>query len=402
MKKERNRVRKIVFFLMFFGLSTFIIFIMNKAGFSKDFKEASKEQIHKVLVLPFEVYADREFQYLKEAIPQMLISRLFVSTNIEVVDLEKVKEKTKGLARINTQQALEIGRLFNANYVILGSVTILGDTVSIDAQVLDLSEKKKPVQFFQEIRGVSEIIPQLTRFALKAKSYIEGSEEAFYKAEPFYGQVGYSISREHPERGYMYYFPYLYPPRPQEERPKVTRARGFYDVEIEDALTKGLVIDVTRGTVGWAEDEQERQKDKKGNFTQGNATMPQYPYYYPPQPYFSYSPPPYYYYQEEEGILSKILGQIPFFKERKRATPQYYQTQVINVPQLPPQPTAHPQPQTSPPLQPQSPPQISPQPQGQTQPQLTPRSYSETNLQRGSDTYKTSVEKGKENPWSWN
>lgn len=378
MKKFIFKFLKNLIFILFF----FIFIFSQENGFSEDLQTSSKYEVKRILIFPFEIYADKEFSYLKEAIPEMLASRLFSSVNAEIVELEKVQEKIKNISKINKEKALEIGKFFKADYVILGSITILGETVSLDAQIFDISEKKKPVHFFQEIKGVSELIPQLTRFVFKTKVYIEGSEEDFYKAEPFYGQIGYSISREHPERGYMYYFPYLYPPRPQEDRPKVTRAKGFYDVEVEESLTKGLVIDVTRGTIGWAEEEQEKQRNEKKQTSRDNATLPQYGYY-PPQPYYPYSPPPYYYYHEEEGILSKILSQFPFFKERKKNNPQFYQPQVIPVPQLPPQPSSGASGSSSP--------QVLEKPKNQD---LKSPSTSLKEI-------KTIESKSRENPWSW-
>ncbi|QER42868.1 hypothetical protein F1847_08985 [Thermodesulfobacterium sp. TA1] len=367
--------------------------------------------VKKVLILPFEVYADKDLSYLKEAIPEMLVSRLFTPNKIEVVDYELVKMELTGLPKINKEIARSLGQKFNADYVVWGSVTVLGESVSIDAQMMSLTSPKKPVQFFQELKGVSEIIPQLTRFAFKSKVYVEGTEEDFYRAEPMYAMSSYGISKEHPERGYYYYYPYLFPPRTGESKPKVTRAKGFTDVDVEESLSKGLVIDVTKGTVGWAEDEETKRKPSSSNQTNATSGYPApYPGYYPGTPYYPYSPPPYYYYQEEdEGILSKFLSQFPFIKERKEKTPQFYQTQVIQMPQLPPQPytpTPSPTPSTPP-----TPSQNLPLPTYQSQPSPANQGYSpqpqalpsqgkmpEQPLKQIPNSQNRT---DKNNPWSW-
>jgi TolB-like protein len=329
------------------------------------FAEDDGSGVKKVLILPFEVYSQPEYSYLKEAIPEMLVSRLFLPSKIEIVDMEKVKEEVKTYEKINKNVAEDLGKKFGADYAIWGSVTVLGEKVSIDAQIMNLSGEKKPVQFFQEINNISEIISQLSRFAQKARMYIEGKEEDFYR-EPYYAMAPYGVSKEHPERGYYYYYPYLYPWTPVERKPKVTRGKNPYADYEPEGLTSKLVLDLSKGTIGWAEDEEE--KNKNANAT---AMAPNYPPMYPPQPYYPYSPPPYYYYhQEDEGVLSKLWSRIWPFGEKEN-TPKYY-TQVAPAPQ----------PYTS------SQPQLIPQPQPQVQPQpyIPPQ---------------TDYSIKKENPWSW-
>jgi len=311
----------------------FLIFIFLISAlflwFSKNWAEENTVISKKVLILPFEVYSSQEYLYLKEAIPEMLVSRLFVPSKIEIIEMEKVKEAIKNYEKINKEIVKDLGIKFKSNYVIWGSVTVLGDAVSIDAQILDISEEKKPVQFFQEVKNVSEIIPQLGRFARKAKKYIEGKEEDFYQEEPYYAMVPYGIGKEHPERGYYYYAPYLYPTTPRETKPEVTRAKSPYGEPFIEGLTRNLVIDLSTGTIGWAKEEEEEDKNKN----QTVSNYPNYPPVYPPQPYYSYSPPPTYYYysQEEEGFFSKIWSRIWPFGEKEK--PAMHPTQVIPMPQ---------------------------------------------------------------------
>lgn len=339
----------------------------------KVFAEEVFSETKKVLILPFDIYSPPEYSYLKEAIPEMLVSRLFSPSKIEIIEMEKVKEETKNFEKINRKIAEELGNKFKANYVIWGSITVLGEGVSIDAQIIDLSGEKKPAQFFQEIKNVSEIISQISRFTQKARMYIEGKEEDFYR-EPFYALAPYGFGKEHPERGYYYYAPYLYPSVPIERKPKVTRAKSPYGDYEPEGLSSRLVIDLTTGTIGWAEEE----KEKNNNAT---AVTPNYPPMYPPQPYYPYSPPPYtYYYSEDKGILSKLWSRIWPFGEREK-TPKYYSSQVIPAPSTQPQTGTY-QPNQ---IQPQTP---------------QPQTYIEAPSQKQVPPQTTSSTR-KENPWSW-
>ncbi len=299
-----------------------IIICLFFSGFLTNFLYAQENSnsTKRVLILPFKIYAQQDYSYLKEAIPQMLSSRLFTPSKVEIIDIDKIKDEIKKYPEINQDVAKNLAQKFKADYVIWGSITILGKAVSIDAQIMDFSGNKKPVKFFQEIKDLSEIIPQISRFAWKAKMYIEGKEKDFYKAEPFYAMTPYASDKIHPEREFYYYAPYLYPPVSYKSKPKVTKAKPAFGDTLEEGLTKNLVIDLSKGTIGWAEGEEKNKKT-----SQENSTMlkPSYPLIYPPQPYYSYSPPPYYYYQQEEkeGFFSKLW---PFGKKKKQ-----YQTQIV-------------------------------------------------------------------------
>ena len=340
----------------------------------------------KVLILPFDIYAQQDLSYLKQSLPQMIASRIFSPGKVEPIDPEKVLDEVKKYQRINRDAAIELGKNFQADYVIFGSITQLGDMVSIDAQVVDLSQEKKPAQFFQEIKGLSEIIPQISRFARKARFYIEGKEEDFYREDLFAGYPGqpYAPGRYHPERGFYGYPVYPYPIPPREEKPKVTRAKPRFGEEdpTHQGLTKNLVIDLSgpKPVIGFAKEDEGNNASKK----ETKQSQPNYYSFYPPQPYYNYSPPPYYYYiPQEESLAEKIWKRIWPFGEKG------------NIPQPMPQPIPQPMPQpqvyqAQPSQAPQPPPpQAQPQPQ-QIYPQNIPQSISQQSPKRGKD-----------NPWSW-
>ena len=371
-------MRKKIFFLVFIF---FIVFASNLWASAK-----------RVLILPFDIYAQQDLSYLKQSLPQMIASRIFSPGKVEPIDPEKVLDEVKKYQKITRDTAIELGKNFQADYVIFGSITQLGDMVSIDAQVVDLSQEKKPAQFFQEIKGLSEIIPQVSRFARKARFYIEGKEEDFYREDLFAGYSGqaYVPGRYHPERvlyGYPIY-PHIYPHTisPREEKPKVTRAKPRFGEEDPTfgGLTKNLVIDLSgsKPVIGFA-------KDDEGNDTSKKVTkqpQPNYYSYYPPQPYYNYSPPPYYYYApQKESLAEKIWKRIwPFGEKGKtpqpRPQPMPQPMPQLQIYQAQPFPASQP---TSPQIQPNFQTQlIYPQNIPQSIPQQTPK-------------------KGKDNPWRW-
>ena len=165
-------------------------------------------ELKQVLILPFNVYSQKNFSYLKDAIPQMLTSRLFTPSKIEVIDPDKVTSELKGESKIDSVIAKNLGFKFKADYVIWGNVTVLENSVSINAEVVDLSGEKKPEHFSQEIKSVSEIIPQISHFAQKIKMYIEGNEKVLSIGNPFVMKSSYIPERAHPERICLPYYYY--------------------------------------------------------------------------------------------------------------------------------------------------------------------------------------------------
>jgi TolB-like protein len=87
-------------------------------------------------VLPFEVHGADTYKHLSKGIQSMLISRL--SREGQFVPVDKAKVGSAGqLAPASVQKASEIIESLGAEYLIWGSVTILGSEASLDIQVME-------------------------------------------------------------------------------------------------------------------------------------------------------------------------------------------------------------------------------------------------------------------------
>lgn len=362
---------------IFYVLLLWFILLKN---FDLSFSETG---LRKVLILPFEIYAQQDLEYLKSAIPEMLTSRLFSASKIEVIEIEKVKPLLKEIKTLDKVKVEELGSTFKADYVIWGSLTVLGDTVSLDAQIIDLSKSKRPVQFYQEIKGLSEVIPQISRFAKKAKSYIEGKEEDFYKEEVVSFHPTLSLSRAHPEKSLYLERYYSYTRGAssgnvplQEEKPRVTRAKPRFPYEEEESLTKNLVIDLSkeRPIIGWSEEKVSINATSTPPFSSTTSiysASSNYPVYYYPI-------------QEEKGFLERVWDSIwPFKKKESSFSPYHSQPHTI---------------QPLPPVQASQPLQNLQTPSTQVSVQVPSQPQSIYNLPSKS---LTSGGFG-ENPWQWN
>jgi hypothetical protein len=49
--------------------------------------------------------------------------------------------------------------------VLFGSLTIFGNSVSLDAKIVDISDARPPLSFFNQSQGMEEVIPRINLFA---------------------------------------------------------------------------------------------------------------------------------------------------------------------------------------------------------------------------------------------
>lgn len=108
-----------------------------------------------VMVLPFEIHAQQSMAYLKDQVPQL------IQRHLERDGATIIKPDTAPAASLGKEPAIEAIRLLgsrqNADVVIWGSLTWLGQNFSLDARVLDVSIDKPPASFFSEGEGVENL-----------------------------------------------------------------------------------------------------------------------------------------------------------------------------------------------------------------------------------------------------
>jgi len=150
----------------------------------------------KVAVLPFQINAAQDLSYLREGILDMLASRLAWEGKVQVIEKQLVKEASAGRPGPLTEAAArQIGKALGADYVLFGSLTVFGDSVSMDAQMVDLTGDKAPVTVFAQTKGMNEVIPRINDFAQDINTKIFGRAPTVTAA-----QEQPKFSQAHPEK----------------------------------------------------------------------------------------------------------------------------------------------------------------------------------------------------------
>jgi TolB-like protein len=139
------------------------------------FPASSEESVKKVAVLPFTMNSDRDLTFLQKGIMDMLNSRLAWKDKVMVMEYQTVKKKAaKFEGPIDKKTALKIGRELNADYVVMGSLTVFGQSVSIDARILEVSKGEELVTAFNQSKGMDDVIPTVNKFAQDINAKIMG------------------------------------------------------------------------------------------------------------------------------------------------------------------------------------------------------------------------------------
>jgi TolB-like protein len=177
------------------------IFIILITGF--DLSPAFAK-MYRVVIIPFKINAEKDMTFLKDGVIDMLSSRLSSGENVEVIGREETKEIVKSVrVAINEDRARQVGAKLEADYVLFGSLTIFGDSVSIDSKMVDVTGTRKTLAFYNQTRGIGEVIPKINNFAedINAKVFgrVISPKEIPVKQSPLSPQVQADDIHAHPE-----------------------------------------------------------------------------------------------------------------------------------------------------------------------------------------------------------
>jgi len=120
----------------------------------------------KVAILPFNMHTPSQLMYLQDGIRDMLTSRLGWEGKVQVIDRTAVDQATRGVkSDISAEDAQRMGRTLKADYVVFGSLTGIGQAISIDGKMSPLTGKGEPLSFSAQTRTLDDVVPQINLFA---------------------------------------------------------------------------------------------------------------------------------------------------------------------------------------------------------------------------------------------
>ncbi len=122
---------------------------------------AFAQQGPKVVILPFDIYAKGDLQYLEGEILD-IINGQFKNTGAEIIipEMDPSEDPAGDIGKVR-----EIGRREDADFVIWGSSTWTEDQYSIDAKMIEMKRSGEPRSFFTEGKGLENLLSVVQKFA---------------------------------------------------------------------------------------------------------------------------------------------------------------------------------------------------------------------------------------------
>ncbi len=127
---------------------------------------ADSNAIQKIALVPFALNGKENQEYLQKGMLQMLSSRLDWPGHVQVIPPEAGIQQilSKDMGKTQQDTAKNIARKTNSRFVLMGSLTCLGDSFSIDAKLFDM-KKQRYMPFFDQSDNPDDFIDKIDRMA---------------------------------------------------------------------------------------------------------------------------------------------------------------------------------------------------------------------------------------------
>lgn len=125
----------------------------------------------RIAVLPWKVNAAGDMGYVRNAMSDMLVSRLGAN-QAEIVRPDQVSETLSGKkTEINDPSAFEAGKALKADYVLYGSLTIFGNAISLDARLVNI-KTGEAAPFASKGNGLESVIGLADKLSTDVISFL--------------------------------------------------------------------------------------------------------------------------------------------------------------------------------------------------------------------------------------
>jgi TolB-like protein len=133
------------------------------------------EDVKKVAIVPFVMHAERDISFLRDGIVDMLGSRLSVKDELVVIEKGLVKRAIGPYqGALDLAYVSGLAAKLGADYALFGSLTVFGESVSLDATLVSLEGRTPPVAVFFQSKDTASLMPEVNKFAQKINTQFLG------------------------------------------------------------------------------------------------------------------------------------------------------------------------------------------------------------------------------------
>ncbi|MEE4264876.1 MAG: VCBS repeat-containing protein [Desulfobacteraceae bacterium] len=169
-------------------------------SFSLLYGAAFAAQEQRVLILPLAIHADKDVSFLQDGIRSMLSSRLYQPGKTVIISREETLRtvEASGAAVTTDPAAIELAKQLKADYVVVGSLMILGDSTSTNVRMLDVGQNKPVAAVNQVGKTQGAVIEHIDLFCAQVNRDVFGSQPQ--TSEPAAKAPVVDERRMHPEK----------------------------------------------------------------------------------------------------------------------------------------------------------------------------------------------------------
>jgi len=130
-----------------------------------------------VAVLPFALHSAENIDYVRQGIWDMLSSRITVIGKIDVISKEIILQAMKDNEGkdLSSTDIYSLGKKLNVDFAVYGSITKIGNSISIDGKLIDIAANKPAITIFTQSQGMDEVILKINDFARNIDNHILGT-----------------------------------------------------------------------------------------------------------------------------------------------------------------------------------------------------------------------------------
>jgi TolB-like protein len=158
-----------------------------------------------VAIVPFKVNSEKDVSFMRDGIYDMLASRLAKEGEVEVLGRQQVEKAVASISGgFSESRARDLGKLLGADFVLFGSLTALGNSISIDSKMVDVAGAKPTLSLFEQSEDAGGILSRVNLMAAEINEKVLGrtatakAPAAAPQAQP--GQPQPPDSQQHPEK----------------------------------------------------------------------------------------------------------------------------------------------------------------------------------------------------------
>ena len=125
-------------------------------------------------ILPFKINAQKTLDHLQLGLQKMLTSQLG-QKGFKMLSPKKINKQPIALAStIDAKDVISLGKKLNADWIVMGSLTQVGDKASIDLKVTDISQKRMPFFIFLVSEDIDQLADTVKRLTLNVYDRVMG------------------------------------------------------------------------------------------------------------------------------------------------------------------------------------------------------------------------------------